>query len=66
MTAMDRTEPHDIAEWRGRLAQALQDCLWAADRFATRAETMKLDQRVRALEAEGRERGFRPDGKSNR
>lgn len=34
----------------------------AADRFATRAETMKLDQQVRALEEEGRSKGFTPAG----
>ena len=66
MCGMETPRTDEAAEWRSRLATALQDCLWAADRFATRAETMKLDQRVRALEEEGRSRGFRPDGRSSR
>ena len=53
-------EDGERAEWRQCLAEALRDCLMAADRLAPRAEMMELEERVRALEEEGRLRGFRP------
>ena len=61
---MDITKSEESAEWRSRLAHALRACLQAADRFATRAETTTLDQRVRVLEEEGRSRGFMLTDKS--
>ena len=62
---MVTSEDVERAEWRRRLADALRECLMDADRLAARAETMELEERVRALEEEGRLRGFRPAAPSS-
>ncbi|WP_156963833.1 hypothetical protein [Muricoccus aerilatus] len=61
---METTKSDEVAEWRGRLADALRACLAAADCLASRDETLKLQERVRALEDEGCAKGFMPAGNS--
>lgn len=57
---MATTTIHDLAEWRHRLAQALKASFDAMDAHAPVATTSRLERRIRALEQEGRARGFLP------
>ena len=54
------TDTLDFAEWRTRIAHALRRSSDAAASYVPASEIRKLEQRVRALEQEGRTRGFLP------
>ena len=60
LSAMAVITPHDIDEWRGRMADALRASLAAMDARRPEAEIALLEERIRALEQEGRERGILP------
>jgi len=57
---MAATTHRNLAEWQGRLADALKAAYDAMGDRASAAETARLDQQIRTLELEGRERGFLP------
>ncbi|WP_140885418.1 hypothetical protein [Muricoccus nepalensis] len=57
---MTATTIHDLAEWRSRLAYALRVAFQADDAGLPAARIAALQERVRALEHEGRRRGFLP------
>jgi len=50
----------DFAEWRARMVHAVRAFAYAIDAYRPAAEAVKLDQVIRALEHEGRTRGFLP------
>lgn len=59
-TYMSATTIHDLSDWRSRLAHALAASFRAMDERAPAANIARLQERIRTLEDEGRERGFLP------
>ena len=55
---MNATKNHDVSEWRSRLAHALAASFRAMEARAPAAEIATQQECIRALEAEGRARGF--------
>jgi len=57
---MTLTTIHDLAEWRSRLARALQASLAAMDARLPSAEIASREAAIGALEQEGAARDFVP------
>ena len=57
---MAATDTLDFAEWRTRMAHALRRSSDAAAAYAPASEIREREEHVRALEQEGRTRGFLP------
>lgn len=55
---MTPTTPDDLAEWRSRMAEALRASFEAMDAQRPSNKTVEWERRLRALEEEGRSKGF--------